>query len=174
MQGGAVATALSGDQVKRLAGGAKVLRYPDLANIASWDDLMSDGGKAAVLFCTDSPTDGHWLAAFNGPDGPHVFDPLGVALDAERRYLAAGMGAALGEQNAQFARLLSTQPEKVHVSRIDFQADKPGVNTCGRWAGFRLANKDKTDKEFAALVQDGIASAPELTPDEWIVRETLR
>ena len=172
MQGGAVATALTGDQVKKLSGGAKVLRYPDLASMGSWSELVSPSGKAAILFCTDSPTDGHWIAAFDGPDGPHVFDPLGVALDAERKYLAAGMAEALGEQNAQFARLLSTQPDKVHVSKIDFQADKPGVNTCGRWSGLRLSKKDWTDPEFAGFVKDGMAANPGLSADEWIVQAT--
>ena len=173
MEGGAVAKPLSGDQVKRIGGpGTQVLRYPDLAQYGSWDELMGSSGKVAVLFCTDSPTDGHWLAAFNGPDGPHVFDPLGVALDAERRYLAAGMAATLGEQNAQFARLLRTQPAKVHVSRIDFQEDKPGVNTCGRWSGLRLQKSGMTDDDFSDFVEEGFDSSPGQTADQWVVSVT--
>ena len=161
--------ALSGTEVARLSGGARIIRYPDLADVGSWNDLVGDKG-AAVLFCTDSPSNGHWIAAFNGADGAHVFDPLGVALDAERSYISAQQRGQLNETQPQFSRLLSGQP--CQVSRYDFQADKPGVNTCGRWSALRLQNKDKTDSQFKQMVLEGVKSSGAPSPDAWVVTQT--
>lgn len=160
---------LSGDQVQKAAGGCTIVRYPDLAQFPTWTDFMAHcKGRAAVLFCTDSPTDGHWLAAWDGSDGPHVFDPLGLALDAERKLIGADAAEELGQDNPEFKRLL--EGAKCHVSRFDYQSDKPGVNTCGRWAALRLKNADATDPEFKDWVlRSAKAAGMENNLDAWVV-----
>ena len=164
---------LSSDEVQRIAGGkVPVIRYPDLASYASWDALLNNPRQAViVLFLVESATSGHWICAFNNAEGAHVFDPIGVALDSERRFLQGGMAQELGETEPQFARLLHTTGLKKNVSRVDFQKNVPNVNTCGRWTGLRLKEQRLPDSEFASKVHASISSSG-LTPDEWVVFQT--
>ena len=168
---GPVSKPLSGQQISELAGGARVVRYPDLAEYGSWSALMqASSGKVACLFLTTSPTDGHWLALFNGPDGRHVFDPLGVALDKERSYISAGAQSALGETQPIIHNLLMADgpgAPPIHVSKAHFQADRPDVNTCGRWSGLRLRQRAMTDDAFQAWVSAGMRSTG-LASDAWV------
>lgn len=167
--GGGITKELTGDEVQRMSGGCGVTRYPDLEAYETWEAFMAAvNQKAAVLFCTDSPTDGHWLAAFqNKKDGPHVFDPLGIALDAERSVIGGKASDALNEDTPQFKRLL--QGQKCHVSRFHYQSDKPGVNTCGRWTALRLLCADMTDPEFHDEVMGEFKASGLPTLDDWIV-----
>jgi hypothetical protein len=168
--GGAESQALTGDQVQVAAGGGiKILRYPDLAEFSTWDELVDTPQRAAaVLFLVDSPTSGHWMAAFDGPDGPYVFDPIGLALDAERSRVGGSLKSQLGEDTAQFKRLLDTASGPPHVNRVDFQKDTPGVNTCGRWVGLRIQNRHMTNPQFAAFVKAQARGYPSL--DAWVTK----
>jgi hypothetical protein len=167
------AVALSGQQVTHDAGGGiRVVRYPDLSKFASWQDLVNTPHKAAaILFLTTSEHSGHWICAFEGPDGAHVFDPLGLALDAERFKISSAARSELNENTPQLQRLLDSSRQPIHVSRMDFQKNAPNINTCGRWVATRLQYRNLTDEAFQALVAAGVRSA-RCTPDEWVTAHT--
>lgn len=166
-------TCLSSDQVQELAGGGiRIIRYPDLDELKNWDELVNSPNQAAaVLFCVDSPESGHWIGAFNSDDGAHIFDPLGLALDSERKHISAEAREELDQQNPEFARLLETTDLKPHVSRVDFQENVPNVNTCGRWVALRIKNRLLTDADFAKRVFEA-SKAAGMDPDEWVVNKT--
>ena len=169
----AVAEALSGDQVRKDSGQhISVIRYPDLSKYKTWDDFMSatPARAAAVLFLVESETSGHWVAAFDGPDGPHIFDPLGIAMDMERNRISHQERKEFGEEEPQFARLLKTQGKPVHVSRVDYQTDKPGINTCGRWTALRIRWKHMSDEQWCDKVHEAVSESG-LSPDAWIATE---
>lgn len=172
--GGQESKTLSGEDVKRLAGGGRIITYPDLDKIKTWDELIDNPKRAAIiLFCVESPTEGHWICAFEGPDGTHVFDPIGMALDAERNRISMEKRRELGETDPELRRLVMMSGAPVHVSKVHFQEDAPGVNTCGRWVGLRLQKSKLTDAQFGAFVKEGIARMGKgTTPDEWVVAQT--
>ena len=132
---------------------------------------MGTDGAVIILFLTTSPSEGHWICAFDAEDGPHVFDPLGVALDRERFHISEEMREELGQTKPLLRRLLKTQPLKPHVSRVDYQQNKPGVNTCGRWVALRLKNRHVSDADFALRTAEACVKE-NLQPDEWVVRVT--
>jgi hypothetical protein len=168
--------ALSGDEIVNALGGhgsVRIIRYPDLAHIASWDELTDNGHQAAViLFLTDGPKSGHWICAFKGgPDGtPHFFDPLGIALDRERMRLPKEQNAELGQTEPLLTRLIRTSKTPVSTSRVDFQEDAPGVNTCGRWCIKRILESDMTNAEFSAMVKQKVKESG-LLSDAWIATQ---
>lgn len=165
---GPVSKPLTSDEVLRISGPASVYRYPELAGVPDWNALMSKNNAALILFLTDSPTDGHWICAFEGADKkPHFFDPIGMALDTEQSVIGAGMAGELGEGVPQLTRLLRSSGQTPVVSRVDFQKNAPGINTCGRWTGLRLRNKNMSDPEFTAFVKDGVSKSG-LDPDSWV------
>ena len=173
-----VSTPLGEDQIKHIAqADIKIVRYPDLDSVPSWDALTGGAGGpgAAVLFCTTSPTAGHWLGAWTDTSGrAHVFDPLGYGLDQERKRLPSQTNAQLDQKDPEFSLLLKKSGAGIagcKVSRIDFQQDKPGIDTCGRWVGLRLKHRNLSDDEFARRVKAEVAESG-LSPDAWICTKT--
>lgn len=155
----------------------KIIRYPELAQLATWSDLTNNSGTAAaVLYLTEDANTGHWIAAFNGPnDTAVVFDPLGMALDSEGTMLSPEKRAALGQNTKQFARLLVTaekEGKKPSVNHTDFQEFAPNVNTCGRWVALRIRHRDKDSKAFHAFVADAMRQAGTKDADEWVASVT--
>lgn len=170
---------LSDTDIKRVAGstGLLITRYPDLAQFSSWDQFLSNNAHAAaVLFLVDGPTSGHWIAAFDGPDETaHVWDPLGMALDAQRQQVEPDKLASLGQNRPQFARLLVTAESEGKtpvVNHVEFQDFKPSVNTCGRWVALRILHRDKTDPEFKEFVLQKVRASSCASPDEWVADYT--
>ena len=170
---------LSDDDVRRVAGktGLLITRYPELSKYATWDDFMHNQAQAAaVLFLVQSATSGHWMAAFNGPDNTaYVWDPLGLPLDKQRAVLTAEKRSELGEDQAEFARLLASAKaagKKVSVNHTEFQEFAPSVNTCGRWVGMRVLHRNKNDASFRNFVLTAMRNAGLEDPDAWIVEAT--
>ena len=170
---------LSESDVKRVSQvpDLRIIRYPDLKTVPSWAALINNSGKAAaVLFLVDSETSGHWIAVFQGPDGPYVFDPLGTALDAERKMIPAEKREALGQSEPELSRLLASAHAEgagsPHVNHTEFQEFSPNVNTCGRWVGLRIAKRGLTDVEFKKYVHSAMAEANCADGDEWITKQT--
>lgn len=168
-----VGKALTGEEVTSLTHipGIKTYRYPDLKQVADWKTLMGSAGAALILFLTDSPTNGHWICAFDGPDGAHFFDPIGIALDGERFHISEEMRDKLDQNEPQLRRIMRTSGKPILVSKHEFQDDSPGINTCGRWVALRLQHKDQTDKDFAAWVRAQIKESGK-SSDEWIAAAT--
>jgi hypothetical protein len=170
---------LSDGDIKRVCEctGLIIVKYPDLARFATWKDFMKNRARAAaVLFLVQSEVSGHWIAAFDGPDGKsaHVWDPLGLPLDGQRAAISKATQARLGETKGEFARLLATAEAagiRAVVNHKEFQEFKPSINTCGRWVALRLLHRDKTDQEFAAYVREGVSRSG-VSTDEWVTDVT--
>ena len=166
---------LDDSDVKRVSGlpNLRVVRYPDMARFPTWDAMLGPAGAAAVLFLTESATSGHWLAAFNGPDDTaHIFDPLGIGLDKQKDELGAEKASELGQDRAEFSRLLKTTSRRPVVNHEDFQAFNPQVQTCGRWVGLRIAAKDMKDPQFKSMVEKGIKATGAGSADDWVTKVT--
>jgi hypothetical protein len=156
---------LTGSDMTRLSG-AHVVLYGDLPKYASFQDMVGSG--AAVLFPIASKKSGHWMGAWQQGDESHIFDPIGMRLDAELRYVAAGERQAVGADQPQFHVLLQrSPPSKVCVSTVHFEKNQPGIETCGRWVVLRLRHKDMEDDAFDHFVQEQI-DASGLSPDAWV------
>jgi hypothetical protein len=135
--------------------------------------MLGPAGAAAVLFLTESATSGHWLAAFNGPDNTaHIFDPLGIGLDKQKDELGAEKASELGQDRAEFSRLLKTTSRRPVVNHEDFQAFNPQVQTCGRWVGLRIAARKLKDPQFKAMVEKGTKATGAGSADEWVTKVT--
>jgi len=158
--GGAETKELSGDEVKAASHvpGIQVCTYPELARFQSWDAALGSAGALIVLFLTQSANEGHWTTMFKGGGGNEFFDPLGLAMDSERRIIGSAQAQSLGESQPQYSRLAATASSPVTVSRTDFQRNAPDINTCGRWVACRLQNRRMSDPEFRAWVGQQVAA----------------
>lgn len=177
--GGGKAAMLTDADIRRVSGidDLRIVRYPELKSFRTWDDFLSNKGRAAaVLFLTENDTTGHWLAAFDGPgQSAVVFDPLGLGVDAERKLLSPQKNAALGQAEPEFARLLVTAEQagkRPTVNHTDFQEFKASVNTCGRWTALRLAKRNLTPAEFSSFVRSAMKEEGCTNADDWVTRAT--
>ena len=176
---GGKAAMLTDTDIRNVSGvpDLKILRYPELKNFRTWNDLLSNKGKAAaVLFLTENDTTGHWLAVFDGPaQTAVVFDPLGLGVDAERKMLTPQKNEELGQSEPELARLLVTAEQagkRPAVNHTDFQEFKASVNTCGRWTALRIAKRHLTPAEFSSFVRESMRADGCKNADDWVTRVT--
>ena len=154
---------LSGEDMRRITGW-KIVKYADLDKYKS----MADLGKAIVLFET-APGTGHWCVFYDRDGVGTLFDPLGLAADAERKFVAPDTLEQLGETVPQFQRLLSTA-DSIDVSHFKAQKNSPGIDTCGRWCGMRAIHFPMSNAEFQHEMEQAI-NATDLNNDEWITTQ---
>lgn len=157
--------AFTEDDIRSFCGNIPIMRYPELANMTDPSQLFQGKGAAALLFLTDGPSEGHWLAVLDRPDHYEVFDSFGTSIDGHREWL----GQKELEQFEQTAPLLSNllkgKGKRVIHNTKKLQADT--VDTCGRYVAARIVQAATPLKQFVAeLTSNG------QTPDQNIIELT--
>lgn len=146
--------AFSEDDIRKFCGNIPIMRYPELANMTSPDELFKGSVGAALLFLTEGSSDGHWIAVLNKPDHYEVFDSFGTAIDGDRRWLDKKTRMEFGETAPLLSTLLGNGEKRVIHNTHKFQADD--ADTCGRYVAARIAQADMPLSEFSKrLTADG-------------------
>ena len=142
--------ALSSNDISSSLGGRTIiLKYYDLGNITSIEQLLSLYGNAIVLYPLKGNI-GHWTTVFytKGPNGKKViefFDPYGISVDREFKYVKANGPNYMSQ-------LLYRSRYQIVYNEHKFQKFGDGIDTCGRWVLARLAMKDMSLEEFAKYI----------------------
>lgn len=121
-------TDLSGEEIQTLIGKAPVL-YSDLAKYKSMTQLLGKENYVVILYQTSSKTTGHFVAITrNDTTGLlRYFDSYSLTPDTELQFTAFDRPlpkyiiGLLGNENYE-------------VNKVDYQAKKSGISTCGRYA----------------------------------------
>jgi hypothetical protein len=91
---------------------------------------------------------------FERKDGViECFDSLGYAPDSELGFIPRDFQRESRQDHTYTLRLLQGSGKKLEYNEVPLQADESGVSTCGRWVVFRVANRDKTVKQFQTMVK---------------------
>lgn len=157
--------ALSEDDIRKLCGQIPVLRYPELASMATPDDLFKGKKAAVLLFLTEGDSVGHWLAVLDRPDHYEVFDSFGVAIDGERRWLDKSKLVEFNESSPLLTGLLARGNKPVVHNTTKLQNDD--ADTCGRWVAARILHANEPLHTFVSLMKGGRG-----TPDETVTAYT--
>jgi len=157
--------ALSEDDIRKLCGQIPVLRYPELASMATPDDLFKGKKAAVLLFLTEGDSVGHWLAVLDRPDHYEVFDSFGVAVDGERRWLDKSKLVEFNESAPLLTELLARGNKPVVHNTTKLQNDD--ADTCGRWVAARILHANEPLHTFVSLMKGGRG-----TPDETVTAYT--
>jgi len=145
----------------------RIFTYADLHDVDSVDQLFDNEGRAIMLFATESPTVGHWIAMMKRGDTIEYFDPYGLKPEATKKWLTRAELEALGQDQPLLSRLLLGSGYKVYYNSYPFQRKKDDVNTCGRHAVVRLIFKDLDLDDYMDIVR-----STGMSPDEFVSATT--
>jgi hypothetical protein len=138
--------------------GYRTLTYDEAVNT---EDLFNNL-PIAILYPTNDPLYGHWVALLRFDNMIELFDPLGNYIDEITigRLPPVLLSKIIGEG------FIAAYNEYV------YQKSKPDINTCGRWVIHRLLYKDLTNDEYHDLITDLSKKYDEKNLDKLIVELT--
>lgn len=143
-----------------LGAGTKVIPYRETAKFRTIDDLLGPDGQVILLYELKDKR-GHWVAVFKHGRRVSVFDPLGIAIEKEKKFINPIYLAKSGQDEHYLGKLLLACPYTIEWNDFALRRNAPGVNTCGRHCCVRLCYKEMDADTYAAMMTSG-----ELTPDE--------
>lgn len=157
---------LSGTQVTKISG-CPVYPYHDLTKYIDLEEMLGNKAGFTILY-EQKYNDGHYCAVLLQPDGLEFFDSYGShfsggGIDSELKYSPYDLHLVKNKYftddehgtNHTLKHLISDYTKKHNIPLIvntyDYQSDHDGVNTCGRWSGYRIRKHDLTLPEFKNL-----------------------
>lgn len=160
---------LSGSEVQAWLPGARMFTFKELRQLHSLDELLGPA-KTAIILYEVRPNNGHWCAVFQRPNGViECFDSLGFAPDAELGFIPKEFAKESQQDHTHLLKLLAGSRNRIEYNEDALQRDQRGISTCGRWAVYRVAHRDKSIKQFQGYVRKhGIddAAVTKLIPNQ--------
>ena len=131
---------VSAEDIKKILGNnIKIIRFPDLVNYNSMQEVLPFPNDCAILFFLDevTPTSniGHWTAIMRNGKQFEFFDSYGLSSKEDLDHIDKEKREKFGEQKDYLKELGGRM--LTHNS-YDYQSWNPAVATCGRYAIIRL------------------------------------
>jgi hypothetical protein len=156
---------LSDADIRRVLGNdIPILTYPELEDLHSIDDCFDRKGRCIILFLTDSETSGHWCCMMKKKDGIYFWDPYGEAPEEQKDGIPKTRLEQLDMDEPFLTRLMRGSGRPIYYNSHQYQTDRRGINTCGRWCIARLLYAPKSEEYFRKAVKSS-----GLPPDEFVV-----
>ena len=139
---------LSTEQVQQVAGfPVPLFKYSDLLSFNSIDQLLNNRFKAVLLLYEWEQDSGHWAVIFRNKDGINYFNSFGyMPDDVSSDTIPQNLRKRFGQSQRHLSYLLSNTNAELNYNEHIVQDDK--ANTCGRWCGYRLRQRNKSLYEF--------------------------
>jgi hypothetical protein len=138
---------------KMLGNDIKILTYPMLGKMRNINEAFDSKGRCMLLFLTENETTGHWVCMINRPKEIEFFDSYGEAPEEQKDMLSASKLEQLDQKQPYLMKLLRGSGKKVIYNTHQFQQEKSGVNTCGRWCVARLLYAPKSLDYFYNVIK---------------------
>lgn len=146
--------ALSGQEIKKKVGyDINVIKYSQLNNCKNIEQCLING--VCVILYETEPNRGHWTVLLKTVDDfgntvLEMFDPYGMDLEAEKRFINKGFMQQNNMDHNILAKLLYECKYPSSYNQYHFQKMKDNVATCGRWVIARIKNKNMPLNDFHA------------------------
>ena len=127
-----------------------IYRYHELEKFDNIDQVLGKNLGAIILY-QSTQNDGHWCTLWRKGNTIYFFDSYGFNIDEELKYSEFHMRRHKGVPVNHLSHLLEQSNYKVISSPYKLQTDKNEDQTCGRFCGSRLANRNLSHEEFAHL-----------------------
>lgn len=149
-------------------GQVNIYEYKDLANYSNIDDILHTYGACIILYELRQGF-GHWVLLHKVSNNTlEFFDPYGMYIDEELKFIDPHMRSVLGEDVPHLTHLIENSSYHIIENTYRFQEVKSDVNTCGRHVSVRLRFRDLHLNEYIKLFKNS-----KLNPDEWVSALTL-
>ena len=166
----------SNEDIKKFMGeDAVIIRYCQLANYNTIEELLPYDGAYAFVLVEEKRSRGHWTLLTRYRNTVEFFDPLGVKFDGEFIYIPKVIRRFLGEDKYILTHLLKKAKWlKVIWNKKKFQKNIAGINTCGRHCILRaIFMKMGYDlKAYQDLIQEEIDRT--LKPSDVLVVDLIK
>jgi len=131
---------VSANDIKRILGDdIKIIRFPDLVNYNSMQEVLPFPNDCAIIFFLDevTPTNniGHWTAIMRNGNRYEFFDSYGLSSKEDLDHIDKEKRIKFGEQHDYLKELGG---KMLYHNPVDYQSWDPKVATCGRYAIIRL------------------------------------
>ena len=137
---------------------SKILKYSELANYKTIDDLLPKPRDFRIILIEDSPNTGHWTCILKYDKTIEWFNPYGIRPDAQKNLLGKARNMLLGQSQDYMTNLMkASKGYKLIYNKKRLQKLKQGINTCGRWIILRvICMKDlmMSLKDFIKMIDD--------------------
>ena len=126
----------------------KIMKYSELESVNDLNDLLLPQDYRIILIETKNNV-GHWTAITRNDNLIVWFDSYGLGPDQEFEFIPVKMQQILDEQGKPLTKLINKwigaatslpgmqgaakNKIKINYNTIEFQQQKKGINTCGRW-----------------------------------------
>lgn len=149
---------LSGLQLKKIVLGVKVIRYIDLKNYNSIDQILSPYGLIILYPSMDrngiNHDLGHWVCLYKKNNTIYYFDPYGTKIDQNLIDFGTLNSFRQGER-FMLSQLLLDSPYNVDFNNYQLQNGyKKGskeIDSCGYWCVARLRMMHLNNDQFFEL-----------------------
>ena len=117
---------------------ARVIEYKDLYNYNSITDLLPEDRSYVIILVETKVRTGHYTALCRlGSNNNHFtllyFDPYGVGVDGEFKYINSFWKKELRENEKRLTNLIKNSGAELFYNDKDLQSHYSFVSTCGRW-----------------------------------------
>jgi hypothetical protein len=136
-----------------------LITYKELKKFKTMEQLLEKPNfDYKILLIETQRNQGHWVCLAKKDDTVYWFDSYGQDPHENINMVSSCVRRMLGQENDEIKRLYKSAREegfRVEENDFQFQADKPNINTCGRWILFfiQCIREGMGFEEMEALVE---------------------
>jgi hypothetical protein len=131
---------LSDSDFERYFGKGKVIKYSELDNYSTINDLLPNDKDFRIILIESQYNQGHWCAVLKYGDIIEYFNSYATAPEYDFKFIPTFTKHLLGQGGNLLTKLLKTKTkgQKVYYNKKKLQEINDGVNTCGRHVVARI------------------------------------
>lgn len=139
----------SDKDIYELSNGTRILKYSELNNYRSLDELLKPY-KSAVILYEFKENYGHWVAIIDHGNEIEFFDSYGYKPDYQIKFCNKLLRGKFG-LNYILTELLYNSGKDIIYNNHPLQSNNSKISTCGRYCAFRVAMKHLKLNKFLNL-----------------------
>lgn len=116
-----------------------LITYKELKNFKTMGELLEKEFDYKILLIETKKNEGHWVVLVRRGDTVFWCDSYGMSPKETISMIPSFIRKMLGQENDEIKRLYNSARRegfKVEENDFEFQADRPNINTCGKWVLF--------------------------------------
>lgn len=124
----------SNDDIDRWLGAGHIIKYSELDNYETINDLLPNDKDFKVILIESSYNSGHWIAVMKYGNIIEYFNSYGTKPGYDFKFIPTAVRNALGQGGNLLSNLLKTKSkgQKVYYNKKKLQKISDQINTCGR------------------------------------------
>jgi hypothetical protein len=132
---------LTDGDIERHTGIKQVIKYSELDNYKSIEDLLPTDNSAVIILIEDQLNSGHWVAVMRYGKTCEYFNSYGAKWDTDWKFINRMMRMILGQNTNEMTRLMDKAKSdgwNTIWNKHRFQKLGSNIQTCGRWCILRI------------------------------------